>query len=251
MAGLVYATARAFVLDGFNKKFLEIQRINPSCATYLVDVGFSHWTKVHFMGKRYNIMDNNIAESWNQVLKEAREYPLIYMLEYIRTMVMEWFTVQRTRAARSSSVIAPKCHEIMEENFESAMAMAVRPISDFEFQVQIRSGECFTVKLVEGSCSCNEFQSLSIPCAHVITAANRLGVSIDTFVDVAYFEETIRHSYEENIYPVPSVGGNSTVGTASGTRGDLNPPFTRRPPGRPKKIRILSRGEFKVKLCSH
>ncbi|XP_010424291.1 PREDICTED: uncharacterized protein LOC104709360 [Camelina sativa] len=201
------AAARAFVLDDFNKKFLEIQRVNPGCAAYLVDVGFSHWTRVHSAGKRYNIMDNNIAESWNQVLKEAREYPFICMLEYIRTTVMEWFAVRRTRAASSASVIAPTVRKIVEENFESTMAMAVRPISDFEFQVQIRSGECFTVKLVEGTCSCNQFQCLSIPCPHVIAAANRLGVSVDTFVDVAYFEETIRHAYDEKIYPIPSVGG--------------------------------------------
>ncbi|XP_019097384.1 PREDICTED: uncharacterized protein LOC109131166 [Camelina sativa] len=250
LAGLMSSAARAFVIEDFNKKFLEIQRVNPGCAAYLVDIGFTHWTRVHSQGKRYNIMDSNIAESWNQVLKEAREYPLICMLEYIRTTVMEWFAIRRARSARSASVIASKCREIVEENFESAMSMAVRPISDFEFQVQIRSGECFTVKLVEGTCSCNEFQCLSIPCPHVIAAATRLGVSIDTFVDTAYFEETIRHSYEEKIYPIPSVGGHTTADAASGTRGDLNPPRSRRPPGRPKKIRILSRGEFKVCFIS-
>ncbi|XP_010513649.1 PREDICTED: uncharacterized protein LOC104789687 [Camelina sativa] len=181
LAGLKSAAARAYHVDEFNKKFLEIQRVNPGCAAYLVDIGFSHWTRVHSK----------------------------------------------------------------EENFESAMSMAVRPISDFEFQVQISSGECFTINLVEGTCSCNEFQSLNIPCAHAVAAATPLGISIDTFVDVAYYEETIRHSYAERVYPIPSVSGKSSVGSTSGTRGDLNPPFARRPPERPKIIRILSRGEFK------
>ncbi|XP_010513205.1 PREDICTED: uncharacterized protein LOC104789165 [Camelina sativa] len=150
LAGLMFAAARAFVVDDFNKKFLEIQRVNPGCAAYLVDIGKSK---------------------------------------------IFW----RSRAARSVSVIAPKCRKIVDENFENAMAMAVRPISDFEFQIQIRAGECYTVKLVEGTCSCNEFQCLSIPCAHAIAAATRLGVSIENFIDVAYYEETIRHSYEEKI----------------------------------------------------
>lgn len=206
-------------------------------------VGFSHWTRIHSMGKRYNIMDINIAESWNSVLKEARDYPLICMLEYIRTTLMDWFAFRRARAARSQSTLAPKVRSLVEANFELAMAMSVRPISEFEFQVQITSGECFTVKLVDGTCTCNEFQSLGIPCAHVIAAATSIGISVDNFVAPTYFEHTLRLSYAEKIYPIPSVGGPDN---ASGTVGDLNPPFVRRPPGRPKKIRIKSKGEFKV-----
>ncbi|KAF2604649.1 hypothetical protein F2Q70_00027265 [Brassica cretica] len=44
------------------------------------------------------------------------------------------------------------------------------------------------------------------------------------------------------IYPVPSVGG---IQIGSGTPNDLLPPAVRRPPGRPRKVRILSRGEYK------
>ncbi|CAE5959871.1 unnamed protein product [Arabidopsis arenosa] len=208
LAGLMSAAARAYVVDDFNKNFLQIQKLSPGCAAYLVDIGFSHWTRVHSMGKRYNIIDSNIAESWNSVLKEARDYPLICMLEYIRTTLMDWFAFRRARAARSQTTLAPKVRSLVEANFELAMAMS----------------------------------SLSIPCAHVIAAATSIGMSVDNFVAPAYFEHTLRLSYAEKIYPIPSVGGPDN---ASGTVGDLNPPFVRRPPGRPKKIRIKSKGEFK------
>lgn len=39
LAGLVSRAARAFTVAEFNKQFLEIQRINPGCAAYLVDIG--------------------------------------------------------------------------------------------------------------------------------------------------------------------------------------------------------------------
>ncbi|KAF3582489.1 hypothetical protein DY000_02033429 [Brassica cretica] len=42
------------------------------------------------------------------------------------------------------------------------------------------------------------------------------------------------------IYPVPSVGG---IEIGSSTPNDLLPPVVRRPPGRPRKVRILSHGE--------
>lgn len=42
--------AKEFTVDGFNKRFIEIQKLNPGCAAYLVDIGnnlgssYSIWT---------------------------------------------------------------------------------------------------------------------------------------------------------------------------------------------------------------
>jgi len=43
-------------------------------------------------------MNSNTCESWNNVIKEAREYPLIYILEYIITTLMDWFATRRAEA---------------------------------------------------------------------------------------------------------------------------------------------------------
>lgn len=110
--------AKEFTVEGFNKKFIEIQKLNPRCAMYLVDmgkhflclytiqllyiltltfVGFEHWTRAHFEGRRFHVMDSNIAESWNAVVKEARKYPLICMFEYIKASVISWFALCRKK----------------------------------------------------------------------------------------------------------------------------------------------------------
>ncbi|CAN7021967.1 unnamed protein product [Brassica rapa subsp. trilocularis] len=39
LANLMFAAARAFTVTEFNKKFIEIQKISPNCAAYLVDIG--------------------------------------------------------------------------------------------------------------------------------------------------------------------------------------------------------------------
>ncbi|CAN6851335.1 unnamed protein product [Brassica oleracea var. botrytis] len=39
LANLMSAPARAFTVTEFNKKFIEIQKISPNCAAYLVDIG--------------------------------------------------------------------------------------------------------------------------------------------------------------------------------------------------------------------
>ena len=124
--------------------------------------------------------------------------------------------------------------------------MSVKPICNFEFHVQVRTGECFIVKLDESICSCLEFQGLGIPCAYAIAATARLGVLTDSLAANEYFNELVKLSYEEKIYPIHSVGGEVAPRIALGTTGEVHPPFFRRPPGRPRKIRILSRGEFKA-----
>ncbi|CAD5316262.1 unnamed protein product [Arabidopsis thaliana] len=243
---LMSEAAQAFHVTDFNRIFLKIQKLNPGCAAYLVDLGFSEWTRVHSKGRRFNIMDSNICESWNNVIREAREYPLICMLEYIRTTLMDWFATRRAQAEDCPTTLAPRVQERVEENYQSAMSMSVKPICNFEFQVQERTGECFIVKLDESTCSCLEFQGLGIPCAHAIAAAARIGVPTDSLAANGYFNELVKLSYEEKIYPIHSVGGEVAPEIAAGTTGELQPPFVRRPPGRPRKIRILSRGEFKA-----
>ncbi|KAL0729847.1 hypothetical protein Bca4012_025940 [Brassica carinata] len=204
LANLMSSAARAFTVTEFNKKFIEIQKISPNCAAYLVDIGFDQWTRVHFRGNRFKVMDSNIAESWNGVLKEAREYPLITMFEYIRTTVMYWFALPRAKSTREQGTITPNVRKLVEENFDLSTAMAVHDIADLEYQVQDPTRECFTVLLGPGTCTCGELH--------------------------------------RKIYLVPSVGG---LELGSGTRAPLLPPAVRRPPGRPRKVRILSRGEYK------
>lgn len=81
---LVSKAARAFRMGEFYTTLTEIRSINQRCADYLVDIGLQHWTRSHFLGDCYNIMTNNLAESRNSVLRDAREYLVIQLVEFIR-----------------------------------------------------------------------------------------------------------------------------------------------------------------------
>ncbi|XP_013694933.1 uncharacterized protein LOC106398994 [Brassica napus] len=115
---LIGKAARAFQLSEFYTAFNEIKNINPSCAEYLIDIGLEHWSRAHFSGNRYNIMTSNIAETWNSVLHEAREYPILPLVEYIRTKLMNWYAERRDVTQLGSSRLTPRVTEILEANFE-------------------------------------------------------------------------------------------------------------------------------------
>lgn len=241
--------ARAYRLSDFYTTFNEIKRVNASCADYLVGVGLEHWARSHFQGDRFNIMMSNIAETWNSVLREAREYPILSLIEYMRAKRMNWFAGRREIVSCGASNLTPRVDEIITSNFEASGDFLVSSISVGEYEVRDKDGASSHVSLAEKTCSCYEFQALKIPCTHAIAVATRNRILVEPMVAEFYslvnykaaYARTIQPAVEQDTIEVLSV--NSTD-----SQLNVNPPASRRPPGRPRKNRFLSRGEFQVQL---
>ncbi|XP_048619968.1 uncharacterized protein LOC106363993 [Brassica napus] len=122
---LVAKAGRAYRLADFYKIFNEIKCVNASCADYLIGIGFEHWARSHFPGRRYNIMTSKVAESWNAVLREAREYPILALVEFIRAKLMSWFSARDSTNSANLDKFIPKVMEILAVNFESSAAAAI------------------------------------------------------------------------------------------------------------------------------
>ncbi|XP_024010297.1 uncharacterized protein LOC112085324 [Eutrema salsugineum] len=192
-------------------------------------------------------MTTNVAESLNKVLKECREFPLISMLEAIRMSLISWFVRRKSASAAENHAVNPKVRDILDENFYGCTELKVVAVGSDEYEVYNRKGNRFEVNLVSKSCSCREFQMLLIPCRHAIAASSCCGIEINKLVGEVYTTEYRRALYDGVFHPVP---------TPVSSGNELLPPLMRRPPGRPRKIRIPSRGEFKrrarkaARICS-
>lgn len=239
--------ARAYKLCQFYRIFNEIKTINPSCADYLIGIGFEHWTRAHFPGDRYNIMTSNVAESWNAVLRNAREFLILPLIEFIRGKLMSWFAVRREVESNEENNLMPRVLEIVEANFENSGVYGVHVISGTEYQVIDKEGISFHVNLSGKTCSCYEFQTHKIPCSHAIAAANRNKVSITSLVSECYSIPNLKAAYAKKIFPAVETNDlDDLPSQLGGLNLNVNPPASRRPPGRPRKTQILSRGEVKV-----
>ncbi|XP_024011092.1 uncharacterized protein LOC112086410 [Eutrema salsugineum] len=239
---LVSQAARAYLPSQFYELFDQIRAVDSGCADYLTAIGFEHWTRAHFNGLRYNIMTSNVAESLNNVLAAARDYPIVPLIEYIRATLMGWFNTRRTLASETSNTLTPKVEEILATNFELSTGFSFRRINQDEFEVRTKEGVPFLVNLETQACSCHEFQML-IPCCHAIVAALRSETRVDSLVGIEYTTAFWNKAYECSIYPVTMSVPTLPVGDDFSSL-NLKPPNTRRPPGRPRKTRIRSRGQF-------
>ncbi|XP_018487526.1 uncharacterized protein LOC108858034 [Raphanus sativus] len=194
--------------------------INASCAEYLIGIGFEHWARAYFTGNRYNIMTSNVAETWNSVLQRRN--------------------VKQVGSGR----LTAKVEEILETNFQNSGGMLVRRINSAKLEVKDKNGSTYEVNLEEKYCSCYAFQKLQIPCPHAIASAIKEKVNIESLVSNFYTTKTLASAYAEDIVPITNE--TTTNGEAS-QGGVMFPPASRRPPGRPRKSRILSTGEIRMK----
>ncbi|KAG7533136.1 Zinc finger SWIM-type [Arabidopsis thaliana x Arabidopsis arenosa] len=244
LSALVSCAARAYRLSDFNRIFAEIRAKHGPCADYLAGIGFEHWTRSHFVGNRYNFMTSNIAESLNNVLTMARDYPVISILESIHTTLVTWFALRRQAAQLEDNILPPKVNDMVIENYEKGAGCAVIKIGEGLYEVREKGGASFAVNLWERTCTCREFQLLTIPCSHAIAAAIQEGIRVDTLVGVHHTNPQLRLSYQALIMPVPDTETLTPSPNDVGG-GKLAPPYVRRPPGRPRKRRLFLRGEFK------
>lgn len=183
---LIGKAARTYKLEDFYLHFNEIKQIDMACADYLIWIGLEHWARSHFEGTRYNIMTSNLAESLNAALSEAREYPIVPLLKYIRSMMMGWFSARRDAAAKNVGALTPKATEILMKNFTESKGYAVKHIIDNEYEVVDRHGMYYRVDLDNKTCSCKQFDALAIPCAHVVSDSVYGKKPVENRVDVLY-----------------------------------------------------------------
>lgn len=238
---LIARAARAFRVEDFYTHFNEIKVIDVACADYLIRIGFVHWARSHFVGARYNIMTSNLAESLNNALSTAREYPIVGLIEYIRTMLMGWFSSRRVSANTNVSALTPKVAAILTRNFALSTGYLVRHIINGEYEVRDDVGDFNRVDLERRTCSCREFETMGIPCTHATAASVNGKHNVEGLVAREYTTSYWSLAYAGSINPVdPSKVTNMQPGM------QLLPPSTKRPAGRPRKARIPSAGDIRV-----
>ncbi|KAK2649302.1 hypothetical protein Ddye_016791 [Dipteronia dyeriana] len=169
-----------------------------------------------------------MTEAFNSMLSTHRAASYLYLLEFIRRMVMRKFNDRKEECSRWSLFLPPRVHaKILKHGRESA------------------SGG-YVVKLREFNCECGSWQVSGIPCCRAVAAIShycgRAAVKdkVAEFVHNSLTKSAYMQAYVGMIHPIPDQKRWLEVPTCimnPGVTELMNPPPRSIQPGRPKKLR--------------
>ena len=222
-----------------------------------------HWAEIYFHGRRYGHLTSNIAESLNAWILEARELPIMAMLERIRQQLMKWFTERRGKEVETQGLLVSKI--ALEIKSLTTRARRYRYLQSTDTTYEVQSAETlreYLVNLETRSCSCRLWQSYGYPCGHALSIILSLKENPQAYAEKFYTLEFYRKVYQHAIihpltldhsqpllYQEPEENEESD----DDDENVVLPPSTKRPPGRPPKRRKPSqiRPVQCVIHCSH
>ncbi|KAL7184881.1 hypothetical protein ACSBR2_026932 [Camellia fascicularis] len=188
-------------------------------------------------GSRYGEMSSNAVESFNSWIREARHLPITQLVDSIRVKIMRQMAKRRIKAQAWPGVICPKMEARLVKAYSKGRSWLVSQSTDTVFEVH--SFPSIMVDIDKRTCCCFKWQINGFSCSHAVVAIRNSGLDLYDLVAEFYHVTAYRNSYQQNIQPIP------TVEKPPFNPDDfvIQPPSVKRPPGRPKKKRILSQGE--------
>ncbi|VFQ81972.1 unnamed protein product [Cuscuta campestris] len=245
-----YGAARAASEAECDRYLKYLDSDDPRIIGYLKAIRKEKWAR-SCSNQRYSIMTSNLAESVNNIDAVPREYPIIQLVDFLIGRTQRWFHERRELANSTSSTLTKFYEsELNELHFPSAV-MEVRTSCAFEFIVIDKNGHSFVVNFQNMTCTCCEFQLDHFVCVHAIAATRcRSSLSCYDYVSSFYTTTAWRATYFGIIHPIPSKE-SWIVPDEVAEVVCLPTSCDKRPPGRPKKRRIPSKGEHaKRQSCS-
>ncbi|XP_062100230.1 uncharacterized protein LOC133806113 [Humulus lupulus] len=174
------------------------------------------------------------------------------MMEGLQSLVQKWVWKNGNEANRTFTQVTTDTETVLRENFIRAIKFQVFPVNTILYQVVVEQKGNFLANLMEKTCECKRFQQDEIPCAYAIAVFAKTRLKTYDYVVDYYKTTTMKATYVSIVHPLP----NESKWTLPETLNKIVlPPKSRKPPGRPRRKRIRSRGEPKVQIkcgrCAH
>lgn len=228
---LFWRAAKAYNEADYNDALEEMKKVNPLS----VDAFKSYNPKVfcrRFMNTdtKVDVIVNNLAETFNGYIITARTKHLLYMLEEIRTALMQRFAVKKGEMEKSPGCLCPRIQVKLDKTTKKAADCIVVPSTTTLFQVTEKM-DVLNVDMNARSCTCGVWDLTGIPCQHAVACIFFCRKNAEDFVAHWYTKETYNISYASSIPPCFGERHWPKVSLP------LNPPPIKIGPGRPRKNR--------------
>ncbi|XP_056686307.1 uncharacterized protein [Spinacia oleracea] len=224
--------AKAFNLADYNDALAELEAINIDAATDFKGYNPSFFCRAYLDPTiRTNAITNNMAETFNGYIIQARTNHLIYMLEDIRAALMQRMVSKRQEIQKATSILCPRIQARLEDEKLKAANCDVIPSSDHLFNVNYYLDK-LVVDLEAKTCTCRKWDMVGIPCCHAVACIYFQNKEVEEFVDDYYKRDSYLSAYAGSIPPLEGERHWPRI------QSHLDPPPIKIGPGRPRRNRI-------------
>ncbi|XP_074314199.1 uncharacterized protein LOC141649406 [Silene latifolia] len=235
MKMMFWQCAKAYNQADFDEAVATMREVDPRAADAFIRCNPTLFCRAFINTRTTNdVIVNNMAETFNAYIINARSKHLIYMLEDIRTMLMQRLVTKKNEMEQVGGVICPKIQEMLEVEKEKAAYCTPLPSRPILYQVKDGNGggiDELKVNLADRTCTCRKWDVTGVPCCHAIAAIFDIHAEAGDFVHEAYRKTTYLRAYNYPIVPCPGERHWPKVDAP------MIPPPIKVGPGRPRKKR--------------
>ncbi|XP_074304359.1 uncharacterized protein LOC141639069 [Silene latifolia] len=207
-----------------------IKFLSQPAYEYVKAIPPKHWSRHAFRTTcKSSMITNNLCESFNVVLKDARDKPILTQMEWMRRYIMKRHYKKREGASKYEKPFMPYIDKCFKRLIAERRYCKIYPSINTNFEVDYKGGS-FTVNLINQVCNCKHWELSGIPCVHAMACILEQRHIPEDYVDQAYSKDKYLLAYTLAIDPMP--------GVAHWEKADQEeplPPLMRRMPGRPSK----------------
>ncbi|KAK8655995.1 hypothetical protein V6N13_108557 [Hibiscus sabdariffa] len=214
----LWKAARATYLKQFEDAMDELKALSKNAFDWLNGKDPAQWSKSHFSPRsKSDMLLSNLFECFNKMILEARDKPILTLMEMVRTKIMEKVAMKQEQSTRCWPTHA----------------------GGHKYKVSEGPLNQHAVDLENGTCSCRKWDITGIPCIHAISVMVLNNQRPKSFVHPCYKSTPQQQIYNHFIQPMR--GPNQSVKDTSCE--PVIEPKLRRPPGKPKKKRAKEADE--------
>ena len=235
LGGKIWAAAKALHVEEFNKIMEEISDLHEEASIYLSEIPSATWTLSKCPRSRFGHLTSNTSESLNSWLCDERLVePFDAIILFVRRVNMLYYN-RRTTYSSIQAMLPSSTTQQLQSIINKCRSRIVYQVNESVFEVKSNNGSFRIVDLTLLTCTCKQFQEYGLPCVHACAAILKACKQPSQFVHTTYHITTLQNVYKESVQPVD-------VETCFFDNKTL-PPAMIKQAGRPRKIRLRSRGE--------
>ncbi|XP_075087551.1 uncharacterized protein LOC142169574 [Nicotiana tabacum] len=114
----------------------DIAKIDKKTFDYLMEELPERWARSYSPRRRYDMLTTNIVESMNSMLLEARELPILRMMDFIQVKLQHWFYERRNEAERTFYDVSCWVEEELKKKIDLAFTLNVFPADSWRSRVE-------------------------------------------------------------------------------------------------------------------